>query len=56
MYSSRTKVEYATDITLVKIKKLSSATQKGANSFDIADPSTAFSFIIFSHVFAALCI
>jgi hypothetical protein len=30
MYSLSTKIEYATDITLGRIKQLSSATQKGA--------------------------
>jgi hypothetical protein len=55
MYSSSTKVVYATDITLGRIvgtiKKLSSATQKDARSFVIAGASTACRLVAFSATF-----
>jgi hypothetical protein len=54
MYSSSTKVEYATDITLgriVRFKKLSSATQKRCKKFCYAGASTACRLVVFSATF-----
>jgi hypothetical protein len=56
MYSSSTKVEYATDITLgriVRFKKLSRATQKRCKNVCYAGASTACR-LIFSATFAAI--
>jgi hypothetical protein len=54
MYSSGTKVEYATDIMLgrtVRFKKLSSATQKRCKKFYYAGASTACKLVVFSGTF-----
>jgi hypothetical protein len=55
MYSSSTNVEYATGITLGRIVRLKSyrvQRKKCAKCFVIAGASSAFSFIVFLHVFA----
>jgi hypothetical protein len=54
MYSSSTKVEYATDIMLgriVRFKKLSSATQRRYKKFCYAGASTACRLVVFSATF-----
>jgi hypothetical protein len=57
-YSSSTKVECVTDITLGRIVRLKNyrVLAKAAKRFVIAGASTAFSFMVFLHVFVALCI
>jgi hypothetical protein len=54
MYSSSTKIEYATDITLRRIVRLKSyrmQRKKGAKSFVIAGASTACRLVTFSATF-----
>jgi L-cystine uptake protein TcyP (sodium:dicarboxylate symporter family) len=59
MYSLSRKVECVTDITLgriVRLKNYRVQRKKLAKRFVIAGASTAFLFIVFLHVFVALCI
>jgi hypothetical protein len=58
-YSSGTKVENATDITLGRIARLKSygvQSKKGPKCFVIAGSCIGFSFIVFLHIFEVLCI